>query len=648
MIALQHKSSRYRMVPYLAPTLSAGLILSASATSNLTAPAIAQPTPQTSTEFRQKGVKIGPGVQIGPGVGLPPSLLPPSPPAPTTQFPVLRSAAATPSSKNVAQQAKAVTVLIQTNVGSGSGVLIQQKGNTYTVLTAAHVIQSPVTCTIITVDGQQHRVTASEIQSIQGADLAVLRFKSNRTYAITEIGSSQTLTEGNLVYVAGFPLSTAAITQPVYNFTEGKVTARSSKLFADGYSMVYTNNTLPGMSGGGVFNPSGQLVGIHGRGDLDTKLESSSINSNIRVKTGFNLGISIETFLSRAKAMGIMIDIKIILPTNPTSSPKDDSVVAAALKAQQGDYLGAIAAMNQAIQLSPKSAKLYFARANYYIASGQTAAALEDLDRTIALDPSAEAAYTLRGGYRSASRDTIGAIADYTQAIKLNPKNLLAYTMRATLNVGQSDTVAAIADYTEMIRIEPKNSLAYSMRAGMYWQQGNKSGAIADLNQLIAINPSDLQAYDNRAHFRKYSGDVAGAMADYTTMIKINPRHIRAYEARADLKKEMKDIKGAIADYGEIIKVTPQDTRAYMTRAALYLKQNQYREAIADYTKLIELEPADAGWYTNRAEARKAIGDRTGASADFKKAAALALQKGNRENYERWTKEAREVMESKP
>jgi tetratricopeptide (TPR) repeat protein len=617
------------------------------ATSALIPSAIAQPTPRTSTEFRQNGVKIGPGVQIGPGVGLPPPLLPPAPPAPTNQFPGLRSAA-TSSSGNVAQQAKTVTVLIQNNAGSGSGVLIQRKGDIYTVLTAAHVIQSAVTCTIATADGQQHRVTASEIQSIQGVDLAVLRFKSDRTYAIAEIGSSQTLAEGNPVYVAGFPLSTAAITQPVYNFTDGKVTARSSKLFADGYSMVYTNNTLPGMSGGGVFNPSGQLVGIHGRGDVDTKLESSPMNSNIRVKTGFNLGISIETFLSHAKAMGITIDIKIVLPNNTPSSPKDDSVVAAALKAQQGDYLAAIAEINRAIQLSPKSAKLYFARANYYIASGQTATALEDLDRTIALDPNVEAAYTLRGGYRSANRDTVGAIADYTQAIKLNPKNTLAYTMRATLNVGQSDTVAAIADYTEMIRIDPKNSLAYSMRAGMYWQQGNKAGAIADLNQLIAINPSDLQAYDNRAHFRKYSGDVAGAMADYTTMIKINPRHIRAYEARADLKKEMKDIKGAIADYGEIIKVTPQDSRAYMTRASLYLDQNLYREAIADYTKLIEIEPADADWYKNRADAREAIGDRSGASSDFKKAAALALQKGNREDYERWIKQAKEVMKSKP
>jgi hypothetical protein len=139
-------NSGYRMVPHLALTSSAAVMLWAIATSALITSAIAQSSPQTSNEFRQNGV------QIGPGVRLPPPLLPPTPPAPTLQLPGLRSVAATSSSGNVAQLAKAVTVLIQNNVGSGSGVLIQQKGNTYTVLTAAHVIQPPITCAITTAE----------------------------------------------------------------------------------------------------------------------------------------------------------------------------------------------------------------------------------------------------------------------------------------------------------------------------------------------------------------------------------------------------------------------------------------------------------------------------------------------------------------
>lgn len=603
------------------------------------------PQPQSDVDLRERGVRIGPGVQVGPGVVLPPSLKPPTLSQPPLQPPALPIAASSSSAPgNVAQQAKAVTVLIQNNASSGSGVLIQRQDQLYTVLTAAHVTQVNVPYTIATPDGQKHPVVSTDIQSIPGVDLAILRFRSDRVYPVAKVGSSHSLSEGNPVYVAGFPLSTAAITQPVYNFTDGKVTARSSKPFADGYSIVYSNNTLPGMSGGGVFNGNGQLIGIHGRGDVDTKLESSPVNPNIRIKTGFNLGIPIETFLQRAKELGIPINITIIQVAPAPANPIDDAVVAAAIKAQQGDYPGAIAEVSRAIQQSPKSARLYLARANYYVAAGQTAMALQDLDQTIALDPKAETAYFLRGNYRSANRDPVGAIADLTQAIQLNPKNFQAYLLRATIHVAQGDNTSAINDYTTMIRLEPKNALAYNMRAAMYWQQGNQKGAISDMNQLIALSPNDLQAYDNRAHFRKYSGDIEGAIADYTMMIKLNPRQARAYEQRASLKVERKDIKGAIADYSALIQANPQDTSGYMRRASLYTEQGQYREAIADYSTLIELQPGSE-WYSSRGFAREQAGDKAGASADFKKMADIYLKRGNQEKYNEWLERSRKVIQ---
>jgi tetratricopeptide (TPR) repeat protein len=603
-----------------------------------------QPQPTTSTvDLRERGVRLGPGVQVGPGVVLPPSVQPPTLSQPSLQ-PQPLPIATVSNNSNVAQEAKAVTVLIQNQADSGSGVLIQRQNQIYTVLTAAHVIRATVPYTIATPDGLKHSVIGTDIQMIPGVDLAIVRFKSDRTYPIAKVGSSQTLSEGNPVYVAGFPLSTAAITQPVYNFTDGKVTARSSKPFADGYSMVYSNNTLPGMSGGGVFNGGGQLIGIHGRGDIDTKLESSQINSNVRIKTGFNLGIPVETFLRRAKELGISINITIIQVESVPARPVDDAVVAAAVKAQQGDYPGAIAEIGRAIQQSPKSARLFLARANYHIALGQTAAALQDLDQTIALDPTVDSAYLMRGNYRSGNRDTIGAIADLTQAIKLNAKNFQAYLLRATLYVAQGDNASAITDYSSMIRLEPKNALAYNMRAAMHWQQGNQKEAIADMNQLIALSPNDLQAYDNRAHFRKYSGDIEGAIADYTAMIKINPRSVRAYESRASLKVDRKDLEGAIADYNALINANPQNISGYMNRASLYSDQEKYREAIADYSKLIELQPGSE-WYSSRGYARENAGDKAGASTDFKKMADIYLKRGDREKYNEWMERSRKVMQ---
>lgn len=541
------------------------------------------------------------------------------------------------SSGQISQKAKQVTVMIQDDFSTGSGIIIQQDKQSYTVLTAAHVVSSPdATYTITTTDQQQYKSSAAQVKRLAGVDMAILTFQSDRTYPLAKIASSNQLSEGVPVYVAGFPASTAAITVPVYNFTDGKVTARSSKPFQDGYAMVYTNKTLPGMSGGGVFDGNGNLVGIHGRGDVDSKLESSNINAGVRVKTGFNLGIPIDTFVSRASEVGIIL--KINLPTTPVkSNPVDDFVVSATIKAQQGNYNGAIQDISRAIQQSPREARLYMARANYYSAMGQTNTAVEDLNQAIKLDPTIEQAYWLRGSYRQANRDTFGALEDFSKVIELNPDNQRAYLMRATIHVTQTDYAGAIADYSQIIRIDPKNTLAYSQRAGMKFAQGDREGALKDYSKLIALNPRDTQAYDQRAHIRKYNGDPKGAIEDYQAIARLNPRSTRAYSNIADLKEDMNDLEGAIAAYSKLIQVNPRETSALYERAQLYEKQNQYQKAIADYTQLIKLQPFMSAWYISRGYAREKFGDKSGAKADFLKLAELARKKGDLDEAKSWT-----------
>lgn len=539
---------------------------------------------------------------------------------------------------DVARQAKQVTVRLDNGITNGSGVIIQRQGNTYTVLTSAHVVEAnDIPYSVTTADQQQYQ--ASQARPLVNVDLAVLTFTSDRSYTPCSLASSQTATEGLPVFVAGFPVTSAAITTPVYNFTDGKVTARSSRSFSDGYAMVYTNPTLPGMSGGGVFNQKGELVGIHGRGDVDSRLEASTINTDIRIKTGFNLGIPIEVFLQQAQTLGVTLKAH-IPATTPQSSPVDDALITAAIQAQSGNYGGAIATLSQAIQTSPREARLYLARANYAIASGQTQAALQDLDRIIELDPTAEQAFWLRGAYRNANRDTAGAISDFSRVIELNPKRLQAYQWRATLHMAQSDHQSALADYSAMIRIDSKNTFAYTQRASTRFIQGDRQGALQDYSKLIKLNPKDAEAYDRRAHVRRYSGDPQGALQDYRMMAKLNPRNSRAYEQMASLSADINDLEGAIAAYSKLQPLKPQDVSVYMQRGQLYERQERYADAISDYTQLIQLQPFQPPWYILRGMAREKSGQIAGAKSDYRKLAKLYRQQGDASSAETWLERA--------
>jgi hypothetical protein len=76
----------------------------------------------------------------------------------------------------IAQQAKQVTVRVADGISSGSGVIIQRQSDTYTLLTAAHVVPtSEVPYQITTADQKQHPV--SQVRRLSDIDLSVVTFK---------------------------------------------------------------------------------------------------------------------------------------------------------------------------------------------------------------------------------------------------------------------------------------------------------------------------------------------------------------------------------------------------------------------------------------------------------------------------------------
>ncbi|MFN4876656.1 MAG: GUN4 domain-containing protein, partial [Aphanizomenon sp.] len=158
-----------------------------------------------------------------------------------------------------------ITVMIGGLDGKGSGVIIDKDGNTYTVLTAYHVIKNPGVYDIITYDGEKYRIERS--QNVGKLDLALVRFTSSKNYPIAKIADSRTVKEGSTVYYAGFPAETT--NQPRnYRFIRADITGRSQN--QEGYELSYNGSALPGMSGGPVLNEEGLLIAIHGKAETQS------------------------------------------------------------------------------------------------------------------------------------------------------------------------------------------------------------------------------------------------------------------------------------------------------------------------------------------------------------------------------------------
>jgi tetratricopeptide (TPR) repeat protein len=533
------------------------------------------------------------------------------------------------SADEVGKIAEEITVLIQTPGSPGSGIILSKQGNIYSVLTARHVIDSinpGEEADLTTYDGQVYAINTNKIKKFPNVDLAIVEFEANKNYRVAKLGNSQETRAGKTVYVAGFPLPTAAITTSIFNFTEGKVTANANRPLADGYAIVYSNTTLPGMSGGPVLNENGELIGIHGRTDAESS--QGTDNPEINIKTGYSLAVPINTYLSLTNR---------IAATSPTTTKltADDYFLRAGDKYNKKDFQGAIEDYDRAIQVEPNYAIAYNNRGNVRFELGDKPRAIEDYNRAIQLDPNLAMSYYNRGNARAALGDKPGAIEDYNRAIQLDPNYAIAYNNRGLARSDLGDKPGAIEDYNRAIQLDPNLAIAYNNRGLARAALGDKPRAIEDYNQAIQLDPDYTLAYNNRGNVRFELGDKPGAIEDYNRAIQLDPNLAMSYYNRGNARAALGDKPRAIEDYNRAIQLDPDYTLAYNNRGNVRFDLGDKQGAIEDYNRAIQLDPNLAIAYNNRGLARSDLGDKPGAIGDYQKAANLYLEQGNIEAYQK-------------
>ncbi len=469
-----------------------------------------------------------------------------------SQIPIFGS---TLSSEKVGKIATEITVMID-GCTSGSGVIFKKEANTYSVLTAHHVVKDKIdnigTCLIFTADGERYPVSNKVTVPIEGVDLAVVTFESNKIYKLAEWGDSEKATVGKVVYVAGAPAPTEAIPRTVLR-PKGEIIGRVPQPF-EGYNLIYDNKTSGGMSGGPVLNEEGRVIGIHGKGDKQEGID-----------TGRKLGIPIQFFLKPETAKGNQ--------SNPTDANGYFSQGVAF--SEQGDYRGALANYDQALKLNHNYALAYYNRGNAYSYLGDKQKAIDDFNQAIKLNPNLAAAYVGRGVVYSDLGKKQKAIDDFNQAIKLNPNLAEAYNNRGIVYSNLGDKQKAIDDFNQAIKLNPNLAFAYNNRGLAYSNLGDKQKAIDDFNQAIKLNPNYAAAYVGRGVVYSDLGKKQKAIDDYNQAIKLNPNYADAYYGRGNTRSQLDNKEGAIQDFQKAAELYKQQG-----------KTSDYQDALNQIKKL--------------------------------------------------------------
>ncbi len=286
----------------------------------------------------------------------------------------------------------------------GSGVLVGHVGDTYSVLTCAHVVDNLIgqQLRIVMSDGTFEVTKASNVKiPSKESDLAIVTFKSSKDYPVAEIGDSSVLARKQKVYAIGF-------VNNELRFEPGKIVAASTHSQQDGYQIAIGQaNIIQGMSGGGLFDRDGKLIGISGK----------SIGADRTYDTRFRpvsgLAIPIDTFKQLVGNKSLAMSAKSELKTS------DDFFIAAGNEAAKGNYQAAVFNYTRALTIDPNLDEVYFRRGISRMVTQDWTNAEADFGRAIESNPNYIEAYSYRARARTVLGNSQGASADFNSVITL-------------------------------------------------------------------------------------------------------------------------------------------------------------------------------------------------------------------------------------
>ncbi|WP_189524894.1 trypsin-like peptidase domain-containing protein [Nostoc sp. 'Peltigera membranacea cyanobiont' 232] len=556
--------------------------------------------------------------------------------------------------------------------GNGSGVIIAKEGNTYYVVTARHVVEDSYQHQIITPDGKRYAVQPDNIFKPEGLDAAIVKFTSNQTYSIATISTYNrsfrdplTDTKTSWVFLSGFPKADRGnrkLTPGFISIGDALVQRSESNELLQGYlnrgyRLLYSNLSLPGMSGGPVLDVMGEVIGIN------TGIENPEISE---IQIGFGYGVPSSSILSLATQAGLKKESLKVSSSKPPIVKDSEidllqnhplfAIRKPSPDANESDWLKyankvwrirrfseTITVLQEIIKRKPNFYQAHYALGLVLGSGGNDPEkALAALDQATILRPDYYEAWKFKSLVLLSVKKYSLALIAIDKAIEYGANDLGLYLQRTEILFNLQRYPEALATIDKAIKIQPFY-FSYLTRGSIRFQSQDYQGALSDANQVIKLQPDFAVAYALRGASHYLLKDTQGGLADMNQAIKLEPDNPQIYLVQGNVRSNLKDYQGALSDYNEVIKLQPNNGEAYLLRFGIRFKLEDFDGGLADFRlgarflikenrgtlpdslNAILKQPKDGASYFLSGIVRSELQDFQGALSDYSQAIKLGL-----------------------
>ena len=308
----------------------------------------------------------------------------------------------------------------------------------------------------------------------------------------------------------------------------------------------------------------------------------------------------------------------------------------------RGDFEGALADIEKALQLDPRSADAFNQRGTVYYNQAKYAEALADYNKAVEFNPQHADAYANRGNTRYAMQDYKGAVEDYRKDIEMRPDSQYAWNRCGIGQEAAGNMMAALACYDKTVSLDPTFADGWSNRGDAKRKLGMHKQAIEDYSKAIDLDSSRATYFNRRGLARGQIDDLAGAVADLTQALSIDPKMAAAHENRWLVNSRLGHADAAQQDWNEYLKLAPNDhtylqsladkllpvykqwpapktVDDFVNRGNAFYRGAYYVQAATDYRRATEIDDFSTAAFFDLALALNNLGYYDGAIDAYKK-----------------------------